>query len=305
VNPCRESATTGTFARQIEILCTQTDSELVYFAEDDYFYLPDRLVELVGLMRENQEIDFVSPYDHLDYYTLAFHQHPVKVHATAQRHWRQANSTCMTFMTRRQVLQKTRPLFMSYINGNYDVSIWMALTKMRAFDFMFFLHCGLTDRLLRTAYAKAWWYGWRQLLCGRRYQLWTTLPSIAPPTWRAPPSLRSSTGRQKSANCRGKSKRIAIEMKVLQFDTSGRGGIAHFIFFLSKSLAQRGIDIELLTTGENEMIGEMDFTVHPVLKPHYRIKSFYGKGFVYLHTLWRLAKTIRTRRPDIRSLARD
>lgn len=88
-------------------------------------------------------------------------------------------------------------------------------------------------------------------------------------------------------------------MKVLQFDTSGRGGIAHFIFFLSKSLAQRGIDIELLTTGENEMIGEMDFTVHPVLKPHYRIKSFYGKGFVYLHTLWRLAKTIRTRRPDI------
>jgi len=170
---------TGTFARQIEILCTQTDSELVYFAEDDYFYLPDRLVELVGLMRENQEIDFVSPYDHLDYYTLAFHQHPVKVRATAQRHWRQANSTCMTFMTRRQVLQKTRPLFMSYINGNYDVSIWMALTKMRAFDFMFFLHCGLTDRLLRTAYAKAWWYGWRQLLCGRRYQLWTPIPSIA------------------------------------------------------------------------------------------------------------------------------
>ena len=38
----------NTFHRQIEILCTQKDSDLVYFAEDDYLYMPGQFSLLTG-----------------------------------------------------------------------------------------------------------------------------------------------------------------------------------------------------------------------------------------------------------------
>src|SRR5216684_4575901 len=38
--PLQHAGNKGTFARQIEILLGQEDSDFVYFAEDDYFYLP-------------------------------------------------------------------------------------------------------------------------------------------------------------------------------------------------------------------------------------------------------------------------
>ncbi|HVY69793.1 MAG TPA: glycosyltransferase family 2 protein, partial [Verrucomicrobiae bacterium] len=53
-----------TFVRQIQILSEQTDSELIYFAEDDYYYLPGQFPRLVDFLRANLDADFVTPYDH-------------------------------------------------------------------------------------------------------------------------------------------------------------------------------------------------------------------------------------------------
>ena len=39
-----------TYLRQIDILSAQNDAELVYFAEDDYFYLPGKFANMVNLM---------------------------------------------------------------------------------------------------------------------------------------------------------------------------------------------------------------------------------------------------------------
>src|SRR5215469_11794778 len=56
----------ATFHRQLEILSGQTDSDLVYFAEDDYLYLPDSLQRTVQFMRVNPHTDFATLYDHPD-----------------------------------------------------------------------------------------------------------------------------------------------------------------------------------------------------------------------------------------------
>src|SRR5262249_19245979 len=64
----------STFSKQIDILSEQQDAELVYFAEDDYFYLPGQFSQMVSLIRSSSDVDFVSPYDHLDCYTLPIHK---------------------------------------------------------------------------------------------------------------------------------------------------------------------------------------------------------------------------------------
>src|SRR2546426_1984482 len=38
--PLPRSGNGRTFCKQLEILCSQQDSEFVYFAEDDYLYMP-------------------------------------------------------------------------------------------------------------------------------------------------------------------------------------------------------------------------------------------------------------------------
>ena len=59
----------ATFGKQMDILLQQTDSEFVYFAEDDYVYLPEQFSRMLDFLRAYRDADFVSPYDHLDCYT--------------------------------------------------------------------------------------------------------------------------------------------------------------------------------------------------------------------------------------------
>ena len=55
-----------TFKKQIEILLNQKESEYIMLAEDDYFYLPDCFFELTDFLKNNNDADFVTVYDHLD-----------------------------------------------------------------------------------------------------------------------------------------------------------------------------------------------------------------------------------------------
>jgi hypothetical protein len=173
----------ATFGKQIEVLLAQADSEVVYFSEDDYFYLPNAFEEMIEfLAREN--VDFVSPYDHLDYYNFELHRHKVMVQATARRHWKTANSTCLTFMTTKKTLQASRRVFESYTRGNQDSSLWLCLTKehlcnpkkMAVSALKWMTRSGsLADLVVLVA----WRYCWLQVLFGKTYRLWTPMPTLA------------------------------------------------------------------------------------------------------------------------------
>ncbi|MGO9336606.1 MAG: glycosyltransferase [Terracidiphilus sp.] len=166
----------ATFSLQVDLLAAQTEAPYVYFGEDDYFYLPDALEKMVTFMRENPDVDFVTPYDHPDsYYTSSrFERHLVR--PFGDRYWRTASSTCLTFLTSRENLARTETMFKTYSRGNMDCPLWLALTqKFELADFR--VHGDGIFRL--KTWAKTWRWGYRALLFGRRYRLWAPMPALA------------------------------------------------------------------------------------------------------------------------------
>jgi hypothetical protein len=168
-----------TFAKQIEMLLDQSDAELVYFAEDDYFYLADQFSSMIEFLRTDPEVDFLSPFDHLDCYHLALHRTPKWIRTYAGRHWRTASSTCLTFLTRKATLAKYRAVFHSYVHGNFDSSLWLSLTKQRVRNPLFLVRSLLVGSFDWKIIVKAWLYCWRQILLGKKVKLWVPVPGIA------------------------------------------------------------------------------------------------------------------------------
>jgi hypothetical protein len=169
----------ATFAKQIDVLLAQTDSDLVYFAEDDYFYLPATFSRMVDFLRAQPDVDFVSPYDHLDCYTLEIHRRPKWIRVHAGGHWRTAASTCLTFLTRKETLARTEGNFRSYCRRNYDCSLWLSMTKISIFNPFRAFRFAFRQPWLAKIIVKAWLYGWAQILFGRRLKLWVPVPGFA------------------------------------------------------------------------------------------------------------------------------
>ena len=169
----------ATFGRQIEILLAQEESDLVYFAEDDYVYLPNQFPLMLEFLRAHEDVHFVTPYDHLDCYTLRIHRHAKLLRVEGQHHWRTAASTCLTFLTRKQTLQKKCQVFHTYCAGNFDCSLWLSLTKQSIFNPIQFLGFAFRDLLFAKIITKAWLFGWRQILFGKTMRLWAPVPGIA------------------------------------------------------------------------------------------------------------------------------
>jgi hypothetical protein len=168
-----------TFGKQIEILLSQTDSEIIMFAEDDYVYRKNELEKAVHLIKNNPEIEFVTPYDHLDSYILPIHtKYKYEILAKEDLHWRTSASTCLTFLTTRKSLKQTEKVFRSYCKGNWDSSLWFALTKFNVLNpaslFLIFL-----DLFLFKTVLKSWLFNPGQILFGKKFKLWQSIPSIA------------------------------------------------------------------------------------------------------------------------------
>jgi hypothetical protein len=168
-----------TFARQIDILLKQTNAEFVYFAEDDYFYLPGQFHEMIDFLASHDDADFVSPYDHPDCYNLDLHRGRKWVKAYGSHHWRTAASTCLTFLARKEGLKRCESAFRSYVYGNFDCSLWLSLSKHRVFNPVYALRSLVARSFSWKILAKAWAYGWRQILFGKRRRLWVPVPGIA------------------------------------------------------------------------------------------------------------------------------
>lgn len=176
--PLDHAGNRATFHRQVDILSAQTDAELVYFAEDDYLYLPRSLEHTVNFMRAHPEAGFATLYDHADYYSKFVHQFRGAEMVESGCRWRTVASTCLTFMGRREALIQTAPVFKTY-NRNPDLALWLALTKKRVGNPWSWIR-GVGDGLFFSAsYALAWRYAWRQIVFGKRQTLWAPAPSLA------------------------------------------------------------------------------------------------------------------------------
>jgi len=168
-----------TFLRQIEILMSQQDADLVYFAEDDYIYRPNEFKLMIDFIRSHNDVHFISPYDHSEYYRMELLRKPSWIRCFQDRHWRTAATTCLTFLTARSTLQKTKWMFRTYAMRNYDWSLWMSLTKMNVFRPIGFCRWLIRDRFLVKVLIKTWLFGALQIVFGKRYRLWSPMPAIA------------------------------------------------------------------------------------------------------------------------------
>ncbi len=177
--PLQGAGNQGSFAKQIEILIAQGDSDVVYFAEDDYFYLPGEFRRMIDFRLEHKDVDFVSPYDHLDCYTKELHRQPKWLKVYGGKHWRTAASTCLTFLTTRETLRKTQTVFRNYKRRSFDCSLWLSLTKRRVFNPVFFTRQLIQEPFFCKIILKSWLYCWRQILFGKKWALWVPIPGIA------------------------------------------------------------------------------------------------------------------------------
>jgi hypothetical protein len=165
----------ATFSLQIDLLTKQTESEFVYFAEDDYFYFPDALHKMIEFSRANSDVDFVTPYDHPDSYDTSSRTERHLVRPFGDRYWRTASSTCLTFLTSRKNLLRTKSTFMTYSKGNMDCPMWLALTqKVELANVRVHWH----DLFRLKTWIKTWKWGLADVLFGRRYQLWAPMPAL-------------------------------------------------------------------------------------------------------------------------------
>lgn len=173
----------GTLLRQFEILCEQDDAELIYLAEDDYVYLPNTFEEVSTLLRDRSEVDFVTPYFHSDYSTLPMQRHRQRALQAAGRTWVTVKTTTGTFATRRSLLRETHHVFRTLLQkvlfaNQSDVGVWLALTKYNIFNPVSWATWPIKSPFFGWSLFSAWWTCWRQILFGRRYQLWAASPSL-------------------------------------------------------------------------------------------------------------------------------
>jgi len=170
----------STFEFQCRFLLEQCDSEFVYFAEDDYLYLPNQFEKMISFLKGNSDVDFITPYDHLDYYTHSLHKHKNYIKVFENRHWRTVNSTCLTFLTTKKTLKENRTVFLSYsINQVEDAGMWLALTKKWLFNPIAILKFLFRDIVIDKYILKTWIHNFRHILFKKRRKLWCPIPSMA------------------------------------------------------------------------------------------------------------------------------
>lgn len=169
----------ATYGRQLDILLSQRDAEFVYLAEDDYVYLPGQFSLLLKFLRDGKNVDFVTPYDHPDCYSLDLHREPKWLTVFEDHHWRTASSTCLTFLTRKNTLAKHERVFRTYSRWNDDCGMWLSLTKKRVFNPLTMLRYFVRGDFYRNAPVKAWLFCWRHILLGKSTHLWVPVPGLA------------------------------------------------------------------------------------------------------------------------------
>lgn len=167
-----------TFSLQMDLLLNQDKSEVIYFAEDDYFYLDNAFTELVKAVKDPR-VDFLTPYDHPDTYNTDFHNYKKEYLDIAGSKWGIMSSTTMTFMTTKKTLRETKHIFDTYTIRNYDASLWLSLTKLNAFNFGLMILFMFTNIPFFKIYLKLVYFTLSQVLFGKKRILVQAVPALA------------------------------------------------------------------------------------------------------------------------------
>jgi GT2 family glycosyltransferase len=170
----------NTFIKQLDILLRQNDADYVYLAEDDYYYFKDQFSEIFSFMKSNEDVHFISPFDHKDYYTESLHDYKYEIRVSNEKHWRTATCSTCTFISSKSTLEKTHKIFRTYRHKkNTDGPIWLSLTKYNVFNLFKFIKYCFTSRIYRNYILLSWIFNVRQILFGKRWKLWVPMPTIA------------------------------------------------------------------------------------------------------------------------------
>lgn len=166
-----------TFEMQMDILLNQKDSEIIYFAEDDYFYLENSFKVMLELIKSGKA-DYISPYDHIDCYNHRFHNYKSDI-IFQGTYWRTILSTTMTFMTIQNNLRNTQNVFNSYLKNNSDASLWASICGNQFRNPSYILNNIFADKDVLRFFVKSYVYNPIITLFGKKYKLMSPLPSLA------------------------------------------------------------------------------------------------------------------------------
>jgi hypothetical protein len=189
--------------KAIDILIKQKFSDVVYMAEDDYLYLPNKFQKMIEFLNQDF-VDFITPYDHIDYYKSSFHNYKSNIKISEDLHWRDVSCTCNTYLTTKSTLYNVKDIFLrsyseyfpfsnknllkkKYIKyifsffkrASVDADVWLSLTKFDIFNFFKILEFLHINPDYFGFYYRAWRVNWKQILFGKKWKLWCPIPSIA------------------------------------------------------------------------------------------------------------------------------
>ena len=199
-----EGGNRETFNLQLELLSEQQYSDVVMLAEDDYFYLPNTMSYAIKALNHEQ-VDFITTYNHLDYYTMQLYNINREYIFTDNMAWGRVGATTCSFVTTKNILEQTYKFFKTYrLNGSgSDIHIFLRLTKTKMRSLFYFIYLVLvssrigikilkkiekylinfTDlkfinydpRPSRKKFLDSWTKagGWKQIIFGKKYNLYS------------------------------------------------------------------------------------------------------------------------------------
>lgn len=124
----------GTFNLALDKALEETDSQIVYFLENDYLHRKgSKEILMEGF---NLGASFVSLYDHPDKYMepksggnpyCKGGAEDTRVYLTESCHWKITNSTTMTFASKVSTLKRTEPILRKHTSGTHPNDFHMFL----------------------------------------------------------------------------------------------------------------------------------------------------------------------------------
>lgn len=169
----------GTYKKQIELLLNQEDSEVIYFAEDDYFYT-ENIKNMVDFIVSGKA-DFVTPYEHPDCYV---NNHAIQNKITIFENQRYATvqHACLTFMTTKKNLLKNKRYFLIFSNWfGSDFVVWGCVTL----GFTYFRYLKLIFNYKNftlenfKVFGSMWFFAWHRFILNKKFKLYMPVQTLA------------------------------------------------------------------------------------------------------------------------------
>ena len=162
----------NTFRKQIELLSKQHDSEVVYFAEDDYFYIKD-IKNMVDLLKSGQA-DFVTPYEHPACYIDNNHVISNRVRVFSGQRYVSVQHACLTFMTtRKNLLENKRYLLIFSDWFGSDFVVWGCITL--GWSYFKYIRLAFSYKQCTIENCKVFgsmlFFAWHRFICNKTYHL--------------------------------------------------------------------------------------------------------------------------------------